>query len=325
MVIRKVVNATLPAMARAALEPAIPDWLQVRWYSSPDEAIAMAPGAEIGWFDILDTDTDTATKTKAIGLATDMRWLNSLIAGMEEFPLEMLRQRQIVVTNGAGINAVTIAEYVVMGMLTIAKGYRPVVQAQLRHEWLKEAPGKVELAGSRALLLGYGGIGRLVEPRLKAMDMDVTVVRRGQQEAAATDMLGPDQWRAQLGSFDWVILTVPSTAETRHMIGMKEFAAMKSSAVLINVARGDLVEPDALVQALRQHTIAAAFLDVTDPEPLPPEHPLWNLDNAHVTMHLSGRSQTRMVERAAERFLDNLVRYRAGQPMLYQVDLTRGY
>mgnify|MGYP003382482242 CR=1 FL=1 len=318
---RRLIKATLPAMARAALEPELPEWLQVRWYSGRDEAIAMAPGAEIGWLDLFDT----TAKAKAIRLATDMRWLNSMVAGMDSFPLEELRRRQIVVTNGKGINAVTIAEYVVMGMLTIAKGYRAVVQAQQRHEWLKEAPGKVELAGSRALLLGYGGIGQLVEPRLKAMGVDVTVVRRGRQNQPVAGILGSDQWRMRLNVFDWIILALPSTAETRHMIGAVELAAMKPSAVLINVARGDLVEQDALVQALRQHTIAAAFLDVTDPEPLPCDHALWELDNAHVTMHLSGRSQTRMVERAARRFLDNLSRYRAGEAMQYQVDLTRGY
>lgn len=321
---RTAVSATLPVMVRTALEPVLPEWLRVRWYAGADEAFAMAPGAEIGWFDMVDTEA----QNRAILRATDMRWLNSFVAGMDALPLAELRRRQVVVTNGAGINAVTIAEYVLMGMLSIAKGYRAVVQAQLRHEWLDDAPGKMELDGSRALLLGYGGIGRMVEPRLTAMGVDVTVVRRGQADALdqrAPDICASDQWRAQLGTFDWVILTVPSTAETRQMIGATELAAMKSSAVLINVARGDLVEQDALVQALQQRSIAAAFLDVTDPEPLPSDHPLWALDNAHVTMHLSGRSQTRMVERAAERFLANLARYRAGEPLHYRVDLARGY
>lgn len=313
--------ATLPTMLRAALEPALPDWLQVRWYDSHDQAFAMAPGAEIGWFDM----PDIAAQNRAILLATEMRWLNSFVSGIDSMPLAQLRQREVVVTNGTGLNAHAVSEYVLMGMLTIAKGYREVVQAQLRHDWLQDAPGKTELAGSRALLLGFGGIGRMVEPALTAMGVDVSVVRRSQPGRGAPGHLGPDQWRAQLGAFDWVILTVPITPETRHMIGASELGAMKSSAVLINVARGDLVEQDALVQALRQRRIAAAFLDVTDPEPLPPDHPLWQLDNAHVTMHLAGRSQTRMIGRAAQRFLDNLVCYRAGDAMQYQVDLARGY
>jgi phosphoglycerate dehydrogenase-like enzyme len=155
------------------------------------------------------------------------------------------------------------------------------------------------------------------------MEVDVTVVRRAPQPG--TQVLGPDQWRARLGEFDWVILAVPAIPETEHLIGAAELAAMKRSAVLINVARGTVVDQPALVKALQQGDIGAAFLDVTDPEPLAPDHPLWSLDNAHITMHLSGRSQDRMFVRAAQRFLDNLARYRAGTPLQYQVDLARGY
>lgn len=100
---------------------------------------------------------------------------------------------------------------------------------------------------------------------------------------------------------------------------------MKPTAVLLNVARGSVVDQDALVDALRERRVGAAFLDVTDPEPLPAAHPLWSLDNAHITMHLSGRSQNRMLERAAHRFLDNLVLFRSGAPLQYRVDLALGY
>lgn len=316
---RNPVVATLPASVRPHLDAHLPPWLQVRWWSSRQEALSLAKGAEIGWFDMFDKESMAA----AVMAATDMRWLSSMIAGMEHLPLDALRQRQVAVTNGAGINAITIAEYVVMGMLTIAKGYRDVVHAQSRHEWLKDAPGKVELAGSRALVLGYGAIGRLVQRRLQAFDVDVTVVRR--RASGTANEWGPDAWRPQLGAFDWVILAVPATDATRHMIGADELAAMKRSAVLLNVARGSVVDQDALVRALKDRSIGAAFIDVMDPEPLPPDHVLWTLDNAHVTMHLSGRSQDRMVERAARRFIDNLARYRAGEPLHYQVDLTQGY
>ena len=316
---RNTVVATLPASVRPFLDAHLPPWLQVRWWSTREEALTLAPGAEIGWFDMYDKEAMVAAVTGA----TDMRWLSSMIAGMEHLPLDMLQERKVTVTNGAGINAVTMTEYVVMGMLTIAKGYREVVRAQSRHEWLKDAPGKVELAGGRALLLGYGTIGRLPERRLQAFDIDVTAVRR--QTSGAANVLGPQQWRARLGDFDWVILAVPATRETHHMIGADELAAMKRSAILLNVARGSVVDQNALVRALQARSIGGAFLDVLEPEPLPADHVLWTLDNAHVTMHLSGRSQDRMVERAAQRFIDNLVRYRAGVPLHYQVDLALGY
>ncbi|MEP6971073.1 MAG: D-2-hydroxyacid dehydrogenase [Betaproteobacteria bacterium] len=316
---RNPVVATLPASVRQHLDALVPPWLQIRWWSTKQEALALAPGAEIGWFDMFDLNGMAA----AVVAATNMRWLSSMITGMEHLPLNMLRQRQVVVTNGAGINAVTIAEYVVMGMLTIAKGYREVVHAQSRHEWLKDAPGKVELAGSRALVLGYGAIGKLVERRLQAFEVDVTVVRR--QSSGAANVLGPQQWRSRLGDFDWVIVAVPATDATHHMIGAEELAAMRRSAVLLNVARGSVVDQHALVRALKAQSIGAAFLDVMEPEPLPADHVLWSLDNAHVTMHLSGRSQDQMVERAARRFLDNLTHYRAGEPLQNQVDLAAGY
>src|SRR3546814_11827340 len=109
---------------------------------------------------------------------------------------------------------------------------RSGVRAQERHEWLTDSPGKVELYGSKALLLGYGAIGKLVEERLKAFAVDVTVVRR----SPGPNTLSPDQWRARLGEFDWVILAVPATAETDGMIGPDELAARKPSATPINIA-----------------------------------------------------------------------------------------
>jgi phosphoglycerate dehydrogenase-like enzyme len=136
---------------------------------------------------------------------------------------------------------------------------------------------------------------------------------------------GPDEWRAQLGDFDWIILAVPATPETEKMIGAAELAAMKKSATLINIARGTVVDQPALVAALRDRKIGAAFLDVTDPEPLPDDHELWGLENAHVTMHLSGRAQDKMFARSAQRFLENLARYQAGEPLHHQVNLALGY
>jgi phosphoglycerate dehydrogenase-like enzyme len=207
-------------------------------------------------------------------------------------------------------------------MLAHAKNYREVFRAQDRHEWLKGMPGVAELHGSAALILGYGGIGQEVERRLAAFGVEVTKVRR----TPGPGTLGPDQWRARLGEFDWIVIAVPATAETEHLIGTAELAAMKPSAVLVNVARGSVIDQDALVAALDARRIGGALLDVTTPEPLPAGHPLWSLDNAQVTMHLSGRGpMDRMFARAAERFLANLDRWHAGEPVAPQVDLALGY
>ena len=295
----------------------LPPEVEVRWFETREQALAIAPDVEIGWFDMYDK----AAMGEVIAAATNLRWLNSIYAGVEHFPLDLLRARNTIVTNGAGINALTIAEYVVMGMLTVAKGYRDVVRAQDRREWLSDSPGKAELAESRALILGGGAIGSLVATRLAAFGVTTTIVRR----TPGVGELGPDAWHERLGEFDWVILAVPATPETERMIGAAELAAMKPGAVLVNVARGSVVDTDALVAALQQRRIGSAFLDVTDPEPLPADHPLWMIDTAHVTMHLSGQAQDKMFPRAIERFVDNLGRYLRGEPLTHRVDLTLGY
>ncbi len=307
----------LNAMLRPMLETRLPEWVEPRWFASTEELLALAPEAEIGWFD----SYDFPASYEAARHAGKLKWLNTLGAGVESFPLDLLRERGAVMTNGAGMNAITIAEYAVMGMLTIAKGWREVVRAQERHEWLTDSPGKQELHGSKALIIGAGGIGARAGELLRPFGVEVTEVRR----KPAPGVLQPHEWRARLGEFDWVIIAVPSTADTDKMIGADELAAMKNSAAILNFARGAVIDSAALVDALKAKRIHAAFLDVTDPEPLPSDDPLWALDNCHISMHLSGRSQTVLFPRNAERCLANLVRFRRGERLDSVVDLRQGY
>ncbi|MBW8783244.1 MAG: D-2-hydroxyacid dehydrogenase [Novosphingobium sp.] len=309
--------AVLNDFVRQHLEGRLPEWLEPRWFTTTDELYALAPEAEIGWFDAYEIPSTHEAARRAVKL----KWLNTLAAGIDPFPLDLLRERGVLMTNGAGINAITIAEYALMGMLGIAKGFRDVIRAQDRREWLHEAPGKAELYGSKALILGAGAIGGEVARRLEAFGVEVTKVRR----RPGPGELGTDDWRPRLGEFDWIVIAVPSTKATEHLIGTAELAAMKPTATVLNFARGAVIDQPALVEALTAKRIGAAFLDVTDPEPLPPDHPLWGLDNAYITMHLSGRSQTLMFRRSADRFLANLDRWRRGEPLEHTVDLTLGY
>lgn len=308
-----VINAQL----RPLLEARLPAWVDARWYASKGEAFALAPEAEIGWFDM----HSKADMAEVFRTATRLKWLNSVYAGVEAFPLDLLAERGVMLTNGAGINAIPIAEFVVMAMLGFARGYREIVRAQDRREWLREAPGKRELFGAKVLILGYGAIGQEVERRLAGFAMEIAKVRRSGGEGS----IGPDEWRGRLGEFDWIVISVPATAETEHLIGAAELAAMKRDAVLVNVARGSVIDQAALTAALAERRIGGALLDVTTPEPLPADDPLWSLDNAQITMHLSGRMPLRMFERAADRFLENLDRYRRGEPLTPLVDYAAGY
>jgi phosphoglycerate dehydrogenase-like enzyme len=221
----------------------------------------------------------------------------------------------VALTCGRGLTATAVAEFAVMTMLTVAKDYPSVVRAQDRGEFLEHAPGTRELAGSTALILGQGAIGEGIDRMLLGFGVATETVRRS----------SGDGWKARLGEFDWIVLALPGTAETRGLIGAAELRAMKREAVLVNFARADIVDEAALVVALRDKRIAAAVIDVTEPEPLPPGHPLWSLDNAHLTMHLSGIPTPASLLRAAERFARNCEHYRNSEPLEAQVDLKLGY
>ena len=311
-------KAVLPALARPLLEPGLPPELEVAWFSNPDEAKAGIADAEIAWVDMQPTAL-VADAIRASGPA--LKWVSTIYAGLDAFPLDLLRERKVTLTNGAGINAVAVAEYAVLGVLAAAKRFDQVVRAHDRHDWPRDAPGKVELLDSHALVIGYGAIGQLIGERLRAFGVEVTGVTRSGRDGT----IRPDGWRARLGDFDWVVLAAPSTDDTKAMIGAAELAAMRPGAWLINIARGDMIDQEALLAALTQGRIGGAFLDPTTPEPLPPEHPLWSAPNCMITMHLSGGSQTKMFQRAAALFLENLAAYRDGRPMRNVADLDAGY
>lgn len=308
----------LPAMARPLVEARLPDGYDVHWFASQEEGVALAPGATIGWLDMLP-NTQMRPVVEAAG---NIKWLFTLFAGLDMMPIETLRARGVTVTNGIGLSTQPVADYAVMGVLALAKKLPDVIRAHDRGDWLDwPPPGHFELDGARALIIGMGAIGGAIAERLRPFGVDVTGVRR----TPTPHSIGPDQWRARLNEFDIVIVAAPATAETDQMLGAAEFAAMKPGAALINIARGSLVDQDALVAALARGTPGGAFLDVTDPEPLPGDHPLWRAPNCVITMHLSGRSQTRTLHRAADLFLANLEAWASGQPMRNIADLSLGY
>lgn len=309
--------ALINAQSRALLEGKLPEGVTPLWWDGEDDLLAKAPQADVAWLD----PVRPPLAAEAIGRMEKLRWYTAMSSGVDWLPLDQFRDRGITLTNGAGIHAQSVAEYAVMGMLTTAKGWRQVVRAQDRHEWLAEPPGKAELLDSKVLVLGAGEIGGRIAEILRVFGADVTVARR----RAGQGELGPDEWRGALGRFDWVILIVPSTPETHRMFGAAELAAMKPGSVLLNFARGTVIDQDALLAAIDSGHLGGAFLDVTDPEPLPADHPLWSRENVHISMHLSGRAQDALFQRAAARFLDNLGRFVRGEPLAHVVDLSQGY
>lgn len=310
-------KAVLPALARALIEAELPGDLDVTWVSTRAEAVAAMAEAEIGWVDLFPH----GLTGEAVAAGAKLKWLFSAVAGLDSLDFPTLAARGTIVTNGSGINAIAVAEYAVMGMLVAAKRYDDVVRLADRHAWPDDAPGRTELFETSALVIGYGAIGRAIGERLAGFGVAVTGVTRSGRCGTIT----PDAWRARLGAFDWVVLAAPSTGATHAMIGAAELAAMKPHAWLINIARGEMVDQDALIDALIERRIAGAFLDTVTPEPLPADHPLWTAPNTIHSMHLSGRSQRKMFQRGAALFLRNLAAFRAGRQMENVVDLSAGY
>jgi phosphoglycerate dehydrogenase-like enzyme len=313
----EAVKLALPRRFEDVLRP-LPGDVEAAWYEGTDSGRTAAAGADVLWVDTWRRDEVEAL----LDAGPTIRWLFSHSAGVESFPLDVIRERGLTLTNGAGLHAVPIAEYVVMGMLAAAKNLPAMVRAQERKEWLADPPGFGELSETRALIVGYGQIGRAIGERLTGFGVDVVGARR--RNTGEPGVIAGEAWRERLPDFDWVILCAPLTTGTRHLVGRPELLRMKPSAWLVNIARGALVDEPALVEALRERRLAGAYLDVTDPEPPARESPLWSLPNVILTPHSSWAS-ARFRTRAAELFLDNLERYRSGRDLRNVVDLAAGY
>jgi phosphoglycerate dehydrogenase-like enzyme len=229
-----------------------------------------------------------------------------------------------------------MAETVLGMILHFARGLDYAVAAQRRGEWDSasfERPhhGIREVGGATLGVIGYGGVGRAVARRAHALGMSVLALRRqprpddGAEVAEVAGIVqGDDGLRRILEESDVVVLTVPSTPQTRGLIGAAELARMRPGAVLINVARGDIVDERALAEALRQRRLRGAGLDVFASEPLPADSPLWRLENVLITPHVSATTP-RFWDREAALILDNLARYLAGEPLRNVVDAAAGY
>ena len=316
---RRVTVLVTSALVQSLLAPHLPPEVEAHYFTTAAQALDLAPHTDIGWFDMYDK----AAMADVVRAATNMRWLNTIYAGLDHFPVDALQKRGVTVTNGVGINAVAVAEYAVMGMLTLAKRYDEVVRMADRHEWPVAPPAQGVLDGSKAMILGYGAIGRLIGERLRAFGVTVTPVARTARPDEG--VIGMADWCAALPTQDWLIVAVPATPDTLHMINAEALASMRKGSQIVNIARGDCIDQDALLAALKAQHIAGAFLDVVTPEPLPSDHPLWDAPNVLHSMHLSGVTQTGMFQRGAALFLENLTAFLTGAPMRNRVNLQLGY
>ncbi len=247
-----------------------------------------------------------------------LAWVQLPWAGIEPY-VEVLDDKRVW-TCGKGVYAQPVAEHALA--LALA-GLRGVGHYARQRTW--SGPRGHNLLGARVTLLGGGGIAQELLRLLAPFDARVTVVRRhpAPMEHAA-DVVGPDQLHGALAHSDLVVLALALTPETHGIIGAEELAALPAHAWLVNVARGAHVDTDALVAALRAGALGGAALDVTDPEPLPDDHPLWGLDAALVTPHV-GNTPEMGQALLAERVRENVRRWATDEPLLGPVHVDLGY
>lgn len=259
--------------------------------------------------------------------AGKLRWIQTAGAGVDWLLTPELRaRRDITVTNASGVHADPIAEHCIMLMLALTRELPLVLAQQREGRWdsdkLRELP---TLAGRTLGILGVGAIGQRLAQLGAAFGMNVIGLRRSAEPVAFVQkMLGPEQLPELLREAHYVVNVLPATAQTRGLIGAEQLAQMRRDAVILNVGRGNTIDTDALVSALREQRIAGAALDVTDPEPLPPEHALWKLPNVIITPHYSG-GRAGYLDAVLDVFVDNISRYREQRPLRNVVDIDAGY
>jgi phosphoglycerate dehydrogenase-like enzyme len=253
--------------------------------------------------------------------ARKLRWVQSAGAGVEKLLGPELAPG-VVVTRAAGIFGPWMAEYVLGWCLWVTQRMETFRARQARRIWKPLDP--LRLRGATLAVVGLGDIGRTIAAAAsRALGMTVLGVSRSGRPMREADAVYPTaDLRAALARADFAVLTLPLTPATRGLVGRRELAAMKRSAWLVNVGRGAVLDETALVAALRTRRIAGAILDVFETEPLPASHPLWGLDNAVITPHISGPSTPGEVSVI---FNENLRRYVAGRALRHVVDRRRGY
>jgi phosphoglycerate dehydrogenase-like enzyme len=266
------------------------------------------------------------TLRRILAAAPQLRWLHTPSAGVDGLLIPEVLDHKIVLTNSAGAHAIPIAEFVLLGMLGHAKRVSGLMALTPEEAWPQGRTLQLgELYEKTLVILGLGHIGQEIARRAAAFGMRVLGSRRRPAPLVGVEeVVGQDAWRTLLPEADYLVLATPLTSATRGMLDAAALAQLRPSAYLVNIARGEIIDTDALIAALEQGRLAGATLDVVPEEPLPPEHRLWRTPNVWITPHISS-SSPRTSERALAIFLENVRRDIAGQPFVNLVDLQAGY
>ncbi|HKW01102.1 MAG TPA: D-2-hydroxyacid dehydrogenase [Vicinamibacterales bacterium] len=312
---------TIPDSHVDRLRRAMPDDDIVHARTFAERASALA-GADIAF----------ATKVTAeeFAGATRLQWVHSSAVGVGPILSPALVASRVVVSSSRGVHSPAIAEHAIALILALRRQIHTSVRRQVVEDWAQIELSTIPippLASLNLLVVGLGSIGERVAAMAASLGMRVTAVRRQVSEPkppGVAEVVSADRLADALPAADVVVLAVPQTDETRALVGRTELARMKPTAILVNVARGRLVDEDALADALERGELGAAGLDAFRVEPLPAGHRLWRLPNVLITPHsasFAGDYWTPVVDL----FLENVARFRRGDPLINVVDKTRGY
>jgi phosphoglycerate dehydrogenase-like enzyme len=327
--VRRIADAE-PARVRVIHEP---DLLPAPRYVADHDGIpADLTGDDLGrWRGILRRadvllDFDWLDPASLPMTAPRVRWVQATVSGVGGFLARTgLDRWPVVVTTAAGIHAAPLAEFVVLGLLYFVKRVPDLRAWQASHRWERYTADS--LAGRRVMLIGLGHVGRAIATSLSVFGVEVIGMGRGpraERPDGVTRLIGRDELADALREVDALVLACPYTPETHHLIGAAEIAALPSEAVVVNVARGAVIDEPRLIEALAGGRIAGACLDVVEHEPLSPTSPLWDMPNVLISPH-SASTLPAENERIIELFIDNLRRFLDGRPMRNVFQAERGY
>ena len=260
--------------------------------------------------------------------AKKLRWIQAGSDGLDKFVKPGIPDG-VVITNTSGTKGRTIGEHAIGLLIALHQKIHVFERHRITKEWgqsrklLRPQIGSIE--GHTLVLLGYGHIGKEIARKAKAFDANVIALNRsgtaaGKDNGAADQIMIIDKLHDVLPKADALMLCMPITKQTRGILGAQELAMLKPSAVIVNVARGELIDTDALVQALKGGKLAGAGLDVIEPEPLPQDHALWDLENVIISPHVAGHGGP-LYERLADLYAKNIERFHNDQPLLNIVNL----
>ena len=303
------------------------DWINDTSHLPHDEPPTWAAGqAEARRESLARADAliTLSTPKGLMELAPRLRWIQSLGAGVEQFVAAGVTRDRVVMTNASGVSAASMSEFVIGRLLQIWKRFPEADSHQRAHDYVRTY-GRT-FGGSVLGIVGMGSIGRAVAVRARALGLTVLGLKRTpaapdpNAPPGANEIFGPTQLREMLARCDAVVIAAPASPETHYMIDARALQAMKPGAVLVNVARGSLVDTKALIASLNEKHLGAAVLDVFEEEPLPSDDPLWATENVFISAH-SSVSVDRYMDDVFDLFEDNVRRYVRGEALRNQLDM----